>query len=131
LIGRNRPAEVETLKLRAAQAAHDVGLPLGLDPFRRRLDAQSASKRQDGMDDGDAIGRALRGAPHEGLVDLDLGEFGAAQIAEAAVALAEIVEHQPDPQRPKPLQRCQSRRIVAQEDAFGHFQFETAGLQAG
>ncbi len=113
---------MEALELGAAELAHDVGLIFGLDPLRGGFDAQSARESQDGMDDGNAIPGSLGGTANEALVDLDLGEVRPAQIAETAIALAEIVEHQPNAQRPQPFQRRQSRRIVAEEDAFGHFQ---------
>src|SRR5918992_138381 len=120
---------MESLELGATELAHDIGLSLGLDPLRGGLDSKAARQRENGVDDGDAILGALRGAADETLVDLDLGEVSPAQIAETAISLAEIVEDQPDAKRPQSFQRRQRRRVVAEEDAFGDFQLEPAGMQ--
>src|SRR6478735_4204933 len=111
--GRDRPAEVESLKLGTAQLAHNLRLVLRFNALRRRLHPKAASQGKDRMDDGDAVARALGSTADEALVDLDLGKMGATQIAERAVALAEIVEHQSHPKRAQPLERRERRRIVA------------------
>ena len=104
---------------------HQLGLRRGLDPFGRRLDPQSFRQREDRIDDRQALALSVGRAADEQLVDLDLVETGARQIAETRIALAEIVEHQPHAERLKARRRCQSRRIDAHEHAFGHFQLES------
>src|SRR5687767_1208022 len=48
----DRPAEMEALKLGAAELPHDLRLALGLDPFGGGFDAQPARKRENGVDNG-------------------------------------------------------------------------------
>src|SRR5690349_24388049 len=73
-LGRHGMAEMEALQLGAAEIAHDVGLGGRFDPLGGGLYAKAPRERQDRMDDRDAFAAALRGPPHEGLVDLDLRE---------------------------------------------------------
>src|SRR4029453_1956518 len=112
LAGRRRPAEMEALKLGTAKLPHYIGLLGCFDPFSGRLDTEAAGQGENGVDDSNAILGTLRCAADEGLVDFDLGEMGAAQIAEGAVALAEIVEHKPDPESTEPFERGQGRGVI-------------------
>jgi hypothetical protein len=75
---RNRPAEMETLKLRAAEPAHDIGLLGRFDALGSGFHAKAASERQDSVDDSNTVAGALGRPPNEALVDLDLRELGPA-----------------------------------------------------
>src|SRR5687767_3506337 len=57
--GEHRTAEMEALELGAAQLPHDFRLGLRLDTLGGGFDTEPAGERQDRMDNGDAIPRAL------------------------------------------------------------------------
>ena len=72
----------------------------------------------------DLLGVALVEILHEGLVDLDLVEGEAAQIAQRGIAGAEIVHRDPDAHAAQRMQDFQRALVLAQQDRFGDLEFE-------
>ena len=70
----------------------------GLDALGRDLHAEAAAETDHGMDDRRGVRRALDAA-HEARIDLELVEREAAQIEQAGIAGAEIVERKPHAER--------------------------------
>ncbi len=92
---------------------------------------QSAGERDDRMDDRRVATVADRSTAHEALVDLDLVERRALQIAKRRIAGAEIVECKAHAQ---PLQRLEHRVggvAFVEEHAFGDFELKPARRNAG
>ena len=89
-----------------------------------------SARRDDGADDrGVTLGRRRRAA-NEALVDLDLVERRLFQIAERAVAGAEIVERQAHAKRFQLGEGLIGRIAFGQEHAFGDLQLEPIGADA-
>src|SRR5690606_248785 len=98
--GVRRPgrAEVEALRLRAAFAPEE-GQVLGpLHAFGGDGHAEAFAEAEDGADDRLAVATFAE-ALHEGLVDLDLGEGEAAQVAQRRITRAEVVHRDADAER--------------------------------
>ncbi len=94
----SRAAEDVTLDLAAAELPDQVEIVVRLHALGGRIHAKRLGERDDGADDRAVAVRGRRGAANEALVDLDLVERRFLQIAERAVAGAEIVERQPHPE---------------------------------
>ena len=89
MAGQRRTEEI-TLHLRAAVGDQMLKLLLRLHALGQRADPQACAKRGHGANNGAAL-LTVGQVAHEGLVDLDLVEREAAQIAERRVAGAEVV----------------------------------------
>src|SRR6185295_14923631 len=105
--GRNWLAETVALQRVHAGGAQEELLLGGLDAFRRHLHAEAATERHDRVHDGSCVGRGLDRA-HERSIDLDPVEWEAAQIVQARIAGAEIVERE-----------AHTERLEAQHGLFG------------
>ena len=90
----HRPAETVALHGMHAGRAQEQLLVGGLHAFRRHLHAEAAAEADHRVHDGCGVG-GLFDAQHEAAVDLELVERQAAQIEQARIAGAEIVERQP------------------------------------
>src|SRR5215469_11031827 len=95
---RRRPGAQEPLHLVAAGEAQKDALLLGLHPLAQHREAERAAERHDRLDDHAAVRRAAE-RRDELLVDLELVDREAAQIAETRIARAEIVERDLDAER--------------------------------
>src|SRR5690606_26459379 len=105
-------------------------LELGLGALGGRRHAETVGERDDGADDRDRFGRALRRADDEGAVDLDRRELRLPEIAERRIAGAEIVEAEPDSEREELVEQLRRAAAVAQENAFRHLDFEPPRRQS-
>jgi hypothetical protein len=86
-----RPAHQIALDLATAELPEQFELTIGFHTFRCDAHAQVAGELDDGLDDRAAVGVGLE-VRDEGLVDLELVEVVAAQIAQLREARSEIVE---------------------------------------
>ena len=77
--GRHRADEVEPLELATAQLAYSLGLGGDLDALGGGLDPEAIG--EDDGDDGTRVLVAVGGVADQLLVDLDLGELGAGEVA--------------------------------------------------
>src|SRR6476619_3503623 len=95
--GRSRrwPAEAIALALAAARQPKHVRLLLGLDALGDQAERQAVAHADDCTDDRHGL-HIERQAADEGLVDLDLVDWEAADIAERGIARTEIVERDLD-----------------------------------
>ncbi len=102
----------------------------GLDALGGHLHAEAAAEADHRVHDGGGVGRPFDRA-HEARIDLELVEREAAQILQARIAGAEIVERQPHAQRLEPEHRELGRVHVAEQRAFGDLEFEPGRIEAG
>jgi len=79
--GRHRADEVEPLELATAQLAYSLGLGGDLDALGGGLDPEAIGEGEDDGDDGTRVLVAVGGVADQLLVDLDLGELGAGEVA--------------------------------------------------
>ena len=127
--GGERPAEDVALDLADAELADQVQVVVGLDAFGGGVHAERFGQRDDGADDGAvAVGRR-GGAADEALVDLDLVERRLLQIAERAVAGAEIVEREPDAEILEPGEGVVGAVALGEEHALGDLELEPLRAQ--
>ena len=128
--GRHGTADQVALRLRAAvpaQAGHLLGR---LDSLRRRLDPKAGAQPGDGAHDGGGAG-AIQQVAHEHAVYLDLVEREAVEVAERAVAGAEVVQRDPHAKDAQLVQHGQGAGAVVQKHRFRDLQFEAGGRQDG
>src|SRR6516165_10236326 len=102
----------------------------GLDALRRHLHAEAATEADDGMNDGCGIGGLLDRA-HETRIDLELVERKTPQIKQARIAGAEIIERKTHADAFEPQHREFRALEIAEQRAFGEFEFEPVGRKAG
>ena len=76
------------------------------------------------------IRRVRREVADEGAVDLQPIDPEALQVGQAGVAGAEVVDHQPYPQRPQRLEGPDRRVCVAHRHALGDLQVQAARREA-
>src|SRR5262249_46156894 len=100
----HRPAEAEALHGMDAGCAQEELLVGGFHTLGRDLHAKTAAEADDRMDDGRCVGRLFDRA-HKAAVDLELVEGETAQIEQAGITRAEIIEREPDTERLKPQHR--------------------------
>ena len=127
LADRDRPAEDEALDIGEAGFAGVAQLFLGLDPLSHRLHLQRAGQIGDGLGDS-AVAGIFADAAHEALIDLDRVELMGAQRAQRGIAGAEIVERQAQADTAQFAEDQMGAAIIFQEDGFGDFQLQPAGL---
>lgn len=111
---------VATLRLEA------VELGLGLDSLTGGPHAQAGAQPDHCPDNETGIG-CRRDVAHERLVDLNLVEGKAAQVAQGRVARAEIVHGDADPEAPQGVQGRQGGDVVLEQDRLRDLEFEALG----
>ena len=102
----------------------------GFHALRHHFQPQAVRQRHDGVHDGGVVGVG-RQIGDEGAVDLEKVDRKTLQVAQRRVAGAEIVDRHPHAHA---LEGSQGRDIVVgmvHQDAFGQFQFQARGLEAG
>ena len=92
--------------------------------------AEAVAEADDGLDDRPRLGAAVH-VGNEGAIDLDLVEREAAQVAERAIAGAEIVHGDAHAELAQLVQRGERVLAVLQQDRFGDLELEPVGRQAG
>lgn len=97
-----------------------------LDPFRDSVDVETLGQDQYGLDDGGAL-LVFQHAFGEGLVDLDLLDREIAQIAQAGMARAEIVERNGNAGFRQLGQDAFGRFRVLHQRRFGDLQHQPSG----
>ena len=113
-----------------AGGAQEQVLLGGLHAFRRHLHAEAAAEADHGVHDRRGVG-GLLDREHEAAVDLELVEREAAQIEQARIAGAEIVERELHAERLQPPHRGLGAFDVAEQRAFGEFELEPRRIEAG
>src|SRR5262249_55695775 len=93
------------------------------DAFRGDVHAEPAPEAHDGMDDGRGIGGILE-IGDEAAIDFQAVEREGAQIEQARISGAEVVEYQPHAERAQPMHRTRSVLDVAEEGALGELELE-------
>jgi hypothetical protein len=126
---RPRAAEQKALALVAAFGAQAAQFGFGLDAFGGDGDAETLAEADDRADDRLGVGVGAEIA-HEGLVDLDLVEREAAQIAQARIAGAEIIHRDPHPERAQRMQRGLYLAALLQQQGFGDLELQPPRRQA-
>jgi hypothetical protein len=126
-----RPADPEPLCLGEALAPRDLELELRLDALRRGDDAEARAEPRDRTHDGERFLVAVGEPGDEGLVDLDLVEGKAAQVAQRGEAGAEVVERYAHAEVAQLVQRHPRRLAVLQKHGLGDLELEPARLDAG
>src|SRR5262249_56759728 len=91
----HRPAEAEALHGMDAGCTQEELLVGGLYALGRDLHAKTAAETDDRMNDGRCVGRLFDRAD-KAAIDLELVERETAQIQQAGIARAEIIECKPD-----------------------------------
>ena len=128
--GLGRPAEAEALHVVDARGTQEQMLLGGLDALRRHLHAETAAEADHGVNDRRGVGRLLD-AVHEAPIDLEFVERESAQIKQARIAGAEIVERKAHAARLE-LQHCGFRAFdVAEQRGLGEFEFEPFRVESG
>lgn len=125
-----RCAEKVTLRLVAALQAQPGQLAGGLHPFGNGAQPQVAGQADDGADDGFVFGVGGDVA-HKTLVDLQLADLEAFEVAERRIAGAEIVNRHRDLHGMQLVYGGHSPQRVAHGNAFGQFQLQASGGQSG
>ena len=127
---RQRFAQQEALNFVAAQLPEFAKLVLGFDAFGDNVEAEIGTHPDHRLEDHP--GPAIRSLTlNERLVDLDLVERKTAQITQAGISRAEIVERDPDVHRPQLMQGLQRPLILIQQHAFGHLEFQQMRRELG
>ena len=114
----------------AADRLEEAVLLDGFDALGTDAQAKRPAEMHDRMDED----RRLAGRFHvfeKGAIDLDLVEGDAAQIDQARIAGAEIVERQADAMGAQVHHRGLGGIGILDHDAFGQFQLEPLGVEAG
>ena len=127
LVGVNRSREVEALQFRATQLGHRVCLELGLDALGDDIHAERASDRHHRLDDGPGNIDA-RNSADERAVDFDLVELKIAEIAQARIARAEVVERSSEAERPEVIEDQMGMIGRLKQDALGYLKDEAARI---
>src|SRR5205085_9123043 len=118
-----RPAEVVALPFDTTQRSQLLRLLLGLDAFGGRLHPQAGAEADDRLHDRQAV-LTLRKVADERLVDLDLVEREAAEIAERGVSGAEIVHGDMHAERAQLMQDRERRLVVLKQHGFRDLELE-------
>src|SRR6185437_5443246 len=129
LAGRQRRAEMESLVLIAAEGAQELELLGGLDPLGDHFELQAVRQGDDGLDDG-GIYLALE-IPDEGAVDLQLVDREAAQIVDARVAGAEVIDRHQHAHAAQLLEDRRRLLRIGHHRALGELDLEEPRLEPG
>src|SRR5579872_5907814 len=100
-----------------------------LDPFGGDPHAESRRKFHDRTDDSE-IRLLMRQVANKTLVDFELVERTATQIAQAGIAGSEVVERKSNLHRSERRQHGASRRRRFEKDRFRNFQLQTLSRQS-
>ena len=114
----------------ASLVAQAVYFGFGLDAFRRDGDAEALAEADDRTHDRLRVGVGGEVA-HEGLVDLDLVERKAAQVAQAGIAGAEIVHRDANTERAQRMQGRQHLAALFQKQRLRDLEFQALRRQTG
>src|SRR5271168_468169 len=125
-----RTAKQEALPLVAALRAQIAEFGFGLDAFGRNGHAEARAKADDRTHDRLRVAIASE-VTHKRLVDLDLVERKASEIAEAGITGAEIVHRDAHAERAQRVQRGQHFTALFKQQGFGDFEFEPLCRQTG
>jgi hypothetical protein len=117
------PPEQETLHLGGALLRKQPKLLLGLHTLGTGLDAEAVTKIDHGTDDS-ALATVEGELADERLVDLELVEGELLQVAQARVASAEIVHHEPHAQLAQTLEDPQCLFDIADQHVLGDLELE-------
>src|SRR6266536_4012178 len=127
---RHRPPETEALERMNAGGAQEQMLLGGLHALRRDFHAEPASETDDGVDDRRGIGGAFD-IGDEAAVDFEAVERERAQIEQARIAGAEVVQHQAHAERFEPAHGGRDLLDVAEQRAFGELELEPGAFESG
>src|SRR6202034_3703075 len=125
-----RLTEAKTLHLVHAGGAQEQVLLGGLDALGRYAHAETAAEADHGVNDSRGIRRFLDRA-HEARVDLELVERETPQIEQTRITGAEIVEREAYADGLEAQHRQLRGFEVAEQRAFGEFEFEPVGREVG
>ena len=128
LLGQ-RAREQEALQLGAAGRGEELALLLGLHAFRGDHQPERLADIGDGLDDRGGIGR-LPEILHEGAVDLHLVDLQPAQMREARIAGAEIVERDPHAGRAQVPQAAGDDAVGVEERVLGDLELQPRRIEA-
>jgi len=103
-------------------------LPLRLDSLRRHSHAEAMAEPDDGPQHAAGRGRLVE-CSREAPVDLELGEGELAEIGEAGIAGAEVIERHADPHVTQQLQLAQHQFAVDHQRTLGDLKFQPVGRQ--
>ncbi|MNY43724.1 hypothetical protein D3C86_1787030 [compost metagenome] len=101
-------------------------LLLGLDAFGDDIQIEAPAQADDRADQGGIVG-VIAQATNERLIDFQHIDGEPAQIAQAGISGAEVIDGQPNPQHLQPVQRGHGRLDVLHQYTFGDLQFQQAG----
>ena len=131
ILGDRRGAADEiALYAVAASIGEERQLLMCFDAFGDDRDVEAVAEADHGLDDGGRL-RIARQMHHESTVDLDLVEGKSLQIGQRRIARAEIVHRDAHAERFQPPQQRQAAIKVLDQHAFGDFQLQPAGGEAG
>src|SRR3990170_2550855 len=118
-----RAAEQKALPLVAAFGAQTAQFGFGLDAFGGNRHAETDAEADDRTNDRLRVEVGSE-ASHERLVDLDLVERKAPEIAQAGIAGAEIVHRNAHAERAQRVQRGKHLGALLQKQRFGDLQLQ-------
>ncbi len=118
-----RSSKIIPLDFVRAEFADDIELVGGFDAFGDDAEVEFAGHGDDGADEG---GSAEGGIDlfHEGAVDFEAVDGELLEVAEGGVAGAEVVDGEGDAGAAKFVHFADALVAVAEEGAFGEFEFE-------
>ncbi len=99
-------------------------LLLGFNPFRGNAQTERTPEIDDGTDDDDTFARVFHGFKKRA-VDLDFVESKPAQINQARIPSAKVIEHHVDAERTQIDHRMFGEVCIGNDDAFGQFKLDT------
>src|SRR5262249_47422677 len=125
VLGRHRLAVIEALAAFAADRAEIGGIGLSLHTLGDHLLAELIRKRDDRAENerGRAVGPSVA---HQRAVDLDGVTREAVQIAQRAIARAEIVEREARAEALEPGENLDGALWVLHDEGFGDLELERA-----
>jgi hypothetical protein len=126
---RDRPAEAIALHRVNAGGAQEQLLVGGLHAFGGYLHAETAAQADDGMHDRCGIGGSFDRS-HETAVDFQLVEWETAQIEQAGIAGAEIVQRETHAQGFETHHRSFRGVDIAEQHALGQLQLKPGWIEA-
>src|SRR4051812_5587481 len=126
----DRSREIKALEMRGAGGAERHDLRFGLDPFRDHAEPQGAAEMDDRMDDRRTLALAAH-AVDEAAVDLQAIERELADVVEAGIAGAEIVERDAETHLAQAVQRIGRPIGIVEDRRFGNLDLDPVRLDAG
>ena len=117
------------LELLAAVAGQKLALPRRLYPLGQYVQAQPVGQGDDGAGDR-GVARVFQDVAHKSLVDLDLVQGQALEVAQRRVAGAEIIQCKTDTALLQHVHLGDHLVHLFQQQAFGQLQFQQPGRGA-